>query len=95
MQVHYRLAFDEQGIPMMYVFSACKAFRRTIPLLQYDEVHPEDLDTSAEDHVADEVRYLCMSRPIRPVLPPAEPMRGDDPLDLNPRRPVRYDDIFG
>lgn len=95
MQVHYRLAFDEQGIPMMYVFSDCKAFRRTIPLLQYDEVQPEDLDTSAEDHVADEVRYLCMSRPIRPVLPPAEPVRGDDPLDLNPRRPVRYDDIFG
>lgn len=66
MQVHYRLAFDENGFPMMYVFSNCKAFIRTIPLLQYDEHKPEDLDTDGEDHVADEVRYFCMSRPIKP-----------------------------
>lgn len=66
MQMHYRLAFDENGFPMMYVFSNCKAFIRTIPLLQYDEHKPEDLDTDGEDHVADEVRYFCMSRPIQP-----------------------------
>jgi hypothetical protein len=67
MQVHYRLAFDDNGFPQMYVFSNCKAFIRTIPLLQYDEHKPEDLDTDGEDHVADEVRYFCMSRPIKPV----------------------------
>ena len=67
MQVHYRLAFDENGFPQMYVFSNCKAFIRTIPLLQYDDHKPEDLDTDGEDHVADEVRYFCMSRPIKPV----------------------------
>jgi hypothetical protein len=67
MQVHYRLAFDENGYPQMYVFRGCKAFIRTIPLLQYDEHKPEDLDTDGEDHVADEVRYFCMSRPIKPV----------------------------
>ena len=66
MQVHYRLAFDEHGFPMMYVFSNCKAFIRTIPLLQYDEHKVEDLDSDGEDHVADEVRYFCMSRPISP-----------------------------
>lgn len=66
MQMHYRFAFDENGYPMMYVFSNCKAFIRTIPLLQYDEHKPEDLDTDGEDHVADEVRYFCMSRPIKP-----------------------------
>ena len=66
MQVHYRFAFDDNGFPMMYVFSNCKAFIRTIPLLQYDEHKPEDLDTDGEDHVADEVRYFCMSRPIKP-----------------------------
>ena len=66
MQVHYRLAFDENGFPMMYIFKNCKAFIRTIPLLQYDEHKPEDLDTDGEDHVADEVRYFCMSRPIKP-----------------------------
>ena len=66
MQMHYRLAFDENGFPMMYVFSNCKAFIRTIPALQYDEHKVEDLDTDGEDHVADEVRYFCMSRPIKP-----------------------------
>jgi hypothetical protein len=67
MQVHYRLAFDDEGYPRMYVFNNCKAFIRTMPLLQYDDVKPEDLDTSGEDHVADEVRYFCMSRPVKPV----------------------------
>lgn len=68
MQVHYRLAFDENGYAMMYVFKNCKAFIRTIPLLQYDEHRPEDLDTDGEDHVADEVRYFCMARPIKPRM---------------------------
>ena len=72
MQVHYRLAFDENGFPMMYVFKNCKAFIRTMPLLQYDEHKPEDLDTDGEDHVADEVRYFCMSRPIEPRMAPPE-----------------------
>jgi hypothetical protein len=68
MQMHYRLAFDENGYPMMYIFSNCKAFIRTIPLLQYDEHKPEDLDSDGEDHVADEARYLCMARPIKPRM---------------------------
>lgn len=66
MQVHYRLAFDENGYAMMYIFSNCKAFIRTIPLLQFDDHNVEDLNTDGEDHVADEVRYFCMSRPIKP-----------------------------
>ena len=66
MQMHYRLSFDENGYPMMYVFSNCKAFIRTIPLLLYDDHKVEDLDTDGEDHVADEARYFCMSRPIKP-----------------------------
>lgn len=66
MQVHYRMAFDENGYPMMYIFNNCKAFIRTIPLLQYDEHKVEDLDTDGEDHIADEMRYFLMSRPIAP-----------------------------
>lgn len=65
MQVHYRLAFDDNGFPMMYVFENCKAFIRTVPALQYDDHKVEDLDTEGEDHVADEVRYFCMNRPIK------------------------------
>jgi len=66
MQVHYRFAFDENGFPMMYVFNNCKAFIRTIPLLQYDVHKVEDIDTENEDHIADEMRYFFMSRPIKP-----------------------------
>lgn len=66
MQVHYRLSFDENGCAGLYVFSNCKAAIRTLPLLQYDSRCPEDLDTDGEDHAADEIRYFCMSRPIKP-----------------------------
>ena len=82
MQVHYRLAFDENGFPMMYIFSNCKAFIRTIPLLQYDEHKPEDLDTDGEDHVADEVRYFCMSRPIKPRVAAAKDEYMSNPMHM-------------
>ena len=64
MQMHYRMAFDANGYPLMYVFENCEAFRRTIPLLCFSKTNPEDLDTDGEDHVADEVRYLCMSTQV-------------------------------
>lgn len=82
MQVHYRLQLDENGYPQMYIFKNCRAFRRTMPLLQYDRVNAEDVDTDGEDHVADEVRYFCMSRPIRPRLPKAADGYARSPLKL-------------
>lgn len=66
MQIHYRLFFDENGYAMMYVFKNCKGFIRTMPILVYDDHKVEDIDTDGEDHIADAVRYLCMSRPIAP-----------------------------
>lgn len=82
LQVHYRLAFDENGFPMMYVFKNCQAFIRTMPQLLYDEHKPEDLDTDGEDHVADEVRYFCMSRPIKPRQAPAKDPWNDSPMKV-------------
>lgn len=82
MQVHYRLYFDENGYPMMYVFKNCKAFIRTMPLLQYDEHRVEDLDTDGEDHVADEVRYFLMTRPIKPRKAPLPEAKQADPLKM-------------
>lgn len=82
MQCHYRLQFDENGYPMMYVFKNCKAFIRTVPLLLYSETDPEDIDTDLEDHVADEWRYFCMTRPIKPMIKKDEGGTiEDDPLD--------------
>lgn len=83
MQVRYRLAFDNNGIPMMYIFNTCKAFIRTIPLLQFDDTNVEDLDTEGEDHVADETRYMCMARPIKARAPQTNTEIADDPLNLN------------
>lgn len=89
-QVHYRFQFDKNGYPMMYIFNNCKAFIRTIPLLLYSETIPEDVDTDMEDHVADEVRYMCMSRPIKAKIPVVNDNAnyGDDPL--NQRTNKRY-----
>lgn len=81
MQCHYRLQFDQNGVPMMYVYDTCAAFIRTIPLLVYDDCNVEDLDTSLEDHVADEWRYMCMARPIAPQKPDDKPEIAADPLD--------------
>jgi hypothetical protein len=62
-QMRSRLIGDNDGRPMLYVFSTCVDFIRTVPALQHDPDRPEDLDTDAEDHIADEARYACMSRP--------------------------------
>lgn len=82
MQVHYRLAFDEEGFPMMYIFKNCTAFIRTIPALQYDDHKVEDLDTDGEDHIADETRYFCMSRPIKPRITKKPDDFQNNPLHL-------------
>lgn len=50
MQVHYRLAFDANGKPMMQVFDTCKDTIRTMPELLEDEHNPEDVDSDGEDH---------------------------------------------
>ena len=65
MQCHYRLAFDENGYSMFYVFSDCLDFIRTVPNLTYDEKNVEDIDSSQEDHIYDSWRYACMKNPIK------------------------------
>lgn len=86
MQCHYRLQFDENGYARCYVFDVCKGFIRTIPLLMYDEHKPEDLDTKLEDHIADEWRYMCMSRPVTPLRPVEQKSILSDPLDQFKKR---------
>lgn len=66
-QMRSRLTGDAEGRPMLVFFSTCKDSLRTIPSLPHDPDKPEDLDTEAEDHAADETRYACMSRPWNPV----------------------------
>ena len=89
MQVHYRFQFDDNGYPRMYVFNNCKAFIRTIPLMMYSETHPEDIDTKLEDHCPDEVRYMCMSRPVAPIVPIKREPIVSDPLNQFSERQIR------
>lgn len=81
MQLHERLKFGEDGRPMLYVFSCCKDFIRTIPALAYDTRKVEDIDTAGEDHIYDETRYFLMSRPIAPRRPVERKKRVRHPLD--------------
>lgn len=72
-QMRARIQGDELG-PGLVVFSTCRDFLRTVPVLQHDQNRPEDLDSDMEDHAADEARYACMSRPyVRQVKPERKP----------------------
>ena len=44
----------------MYIFSNCHQFVRTIPTLPRDENNPDDVNTNAEDHIGDAVRYRVL-----------------------------------
>lgn len=74
-QMRGRLHGDAEGNPMIVTFDTCTDSIRTIPVLQHDPDRPEDLDTDAEDHAADEWRYACMSRPWMRTKPEPETKR--------------------
>lgn len=85
MQVHHRLAFNGGGVPMLYVFSTCKHFIRTVPNLIYDEQDVEDVNTAGEDHIYDALRYVCMKNPIAPPRRVEPVAKGWDPLGTEER----------
>ncbi len=71
-QYHNRLAMGTDGRPMLYVFSTCRHFIRTVPALVYSQVNVEDVDTAGEDHIYDACRYVLMANPCAPPRTPAE-----------------------
>ncbi len=87
MQLHYRLAFGPDNKPMLYSFTTCPEFNRTIPELVYSDTKVEDINTDGEDHIYDEARYFLMDNPMNPpqYLPSAP--KPYDPLSAN--EPVR------
>ena len=91
-EVHKRLRVDEDtGYPSMFIFSNCLNLIRTLPMLPVDKNNPEDVDTTADDHAYDALRYGCMSRPIHPVS-----QRGNDFLTSTERQDsAPADSIFG
>ena len=71
---------------MFRVLPPCRHFIRTIPNLVYDESNVEDIDTTQEDHIYDECRYVLMANPISPRQAHREEPMKDDPLDLDKRK---------
>jgi hypothetical protein len=68
-----RLVGDDDGRAMIVWFSTAVDSIRTIPLLQHDPDHFEDIYTDSEDHAGDTARYACMSRPWARTIEKAKP----------------------
>lgn len=51
---------QEEG-PGLYFMSHCRSTIALLPVLPRDEKNPEDVDTKAEDHPYDEVRYRVLA----------------------------------
>lgn len=70
--------------PLLYLLDCCKDTIRTLESVPADPDKPDDVDTKAEDHAVDDLRYGIMSRPwIIDTLPAGKQRAG-----------VRLDDLW-
>ena len=54
---------EANGRPGLWISDRCRGWWATVPSLPRDELHPEDVDTSAVDHWADGCRYAVTHVP--------------------------------
>ena len=62
-QIHEHLKLQPSGRPKMQIFNSCPNLIRELQSIPLDKNNPEDVDTHAQDHAYDALRYLIMSRP--------------------------------
>ena len=63
-ELHRRLQIDEfTEEPRLVMFNNCKNLISQLPSLPLDKNNPEDVNTNAEDHLYDALRYGIMTRP--------------------------------
>ncbi len=63
-ELHRRLAVNERTEePKLKIFATCTNLIRTLPTIPLSKTNSEDVDTKAEDHAYDALRYMCMTRP--------------------------------
>ena len=63
-EIHRRLQIDEfTEEPRLVIFSSCTNIISQLPSLPLSKNNPEDVDTHAEDHLYDALRYGVMTRP--------------------------------
>jgi hypothetical protein len=63
MELHRRLADDPySNEPRMRIFSTCKHIIAQLSGIPLSKTNSEDVDTRAEDHAYDALRYMVMTR---------------------------------
>ena len=62
-QIHEYLKVQQSGRPRIQLFNTCPNLIRELQSIPLDRTNPEDVDTHAQDHAYDALRYLIMSRP--------------------------------
>ena len=63
-ELHRRLQVDEfTEEPRLVFFNSCTNVISQLPSIPLDKNNPEDVDTKAEDHLYDALRYGIMTRP--------------------------------
>jgi phage terminase large subunit len=58
--VHHMLGIADDGLPRLQFFSSCISVIKTLPSLPYDKFKVDDVDTKADDHDYDSLRYGVM-----------------------------------
>jgi hypothetical protein len=53
---------NRSELPGIYFFDTCTHCIRTLPTLPRDEKKPDDIDTAAEDHLYDVIRYRIVNK---------------------------------
>lgn len=59
--VHDYLGIAKDGLPKLQFFNTCLSIIRTLPSLPHDKYRVEDVDTKADDHDYDMLRYALMA----------------------------------
>ena len=63
LELHRRLQIDPiSNLPRIKVLSTCTHLIRTLSGIPLSKTNPEDVDTKADDHAYDALRYMCMTR---------------------------------
>lgn len=89
LEMHRLLKLDEfTKKPKIFIFNTCKELIKCLSSLPVDETNPEDVDTKANDHSWDALRYALMSRPV-------VANSWDDWLKVSKEKPIVIDSAFG
>mgnify|MGYP000259317552 CR=1 FL=1 len=64
MQIHeYLKQANRESRPKLQIFNTCPSLIKELQGIPLSKINPEDVDTHAQDHAYDALRYLIMSRP--------------------------------